>query len=342
MKIFSTDNSQKFKSVRITEPFYKFDGKFDDYSTLTNRLYRWVLTVYPKDSEWFGTSRAQDLCFDDICSIKEYEGQYVKLEFPKWYEPIIRKLDLLNVLDLCYQLEKELAAGNTPTEGPKAGEKQSFFYDSKISFAHSGQPIHFGKSLINEGDFPFNIAFHEMAHNFQFGGLPGFMHLLGGEYYSKTPISFGFAEGLATLANLYITEKLKDGDINPNSMSLIREGREKMRHDYGTALRVYEENGANQQRITPDIIDGMMIQLGDQYGWDMFPKFFKIFLKNPTTDQILALAGDDDIKRTTIFVAAFSIASSKDLKDQFIKWDFPIDDNFYQTILPLVKICILD
>jgi hypothetical protein len=339
--IFSTDSTQKFKSGRIKEPFYNFNGRFDDNSKLKNRLYRWVLTVHPKDCDWTGSSRAQDLCFHDNCTLKIYKGQFVKLEFPKWYEPTIRKLDLLTVLDICYQLEKELAADHIPTEGPKTGEKQAFFYDSKISFAHSGQPIHFGKSLINEGDFPFNIAFHEMAHNFQFGGLPGFMHLLGGEYYNKTSISFGFAEGLATLANLYITEKIKDSDINPNSLSLIREGREKMRRDHGTALRFYEQNSSDHQRITPDIIDGMMIHLGDQYGWDMFPKFFRIFLKNSTVNEIYALAGEDNSKRTTIIVAAFSAAAGTDLKNQFIKWDFPIDEKFYQTILPSVRRYIL-
>jgi hypothetical protein len=336
VEIFSTDQSQAFKSGRIADTSYAFTGRFKDNSTLQKRLYRWLLKVYPTGTNWSGTSNTQDLFIRDLGEIKTYEGKYIKLEFPKWYEPTLNKLDLVKKLDKCYQLEKELAAGQVPFNG----EKQAFLYDPKIRFAHSGNPIHFGKNLFKEWDFPFNISFHEMAHNFQYDGLPRFHYLLGGEYYSKTALYNGFAEGLATLANLYITETLEEKDVLPQTHALIIRDKEKMRKDFPEALRVYEESGANSERITPDIVDGMLIRLGDEYGWDMYPKFFRIFLKNETTDQIYKLAGTDDTKRVTILVAAFCLACGDDLRDQFKKWDFPIDDDYFETIRPMVKSCI--
>ena len=340
VEICSTDSSQVFKSERISEPKFSFNGKFKDGSSMKKRLYRWSLHVYPVGTNWSGRSKPQDIIISDLGQIKRYQGKYIELEFPKWYEPTIKKLDLLEVLDKCYLLQKELAAGQVPTLGPLPGEKQSFLYDPNITFAHSGNPIHFGKTLINEGSFPFFIALHEMGHNFQLGGGAGFSYLLGNEYYDKTTIYFGFSEGLATLASLYITESLTKEDVNSQVFELLQKENKKMRTNYPKALQIYEDNGADRVRITPDIIDGICIRLGDKYGWQIFPKFFRIFLKNETTDKIYKLAGSDDSKRITIIVAALSAASGENLCSQFKKWDFPLDEDFYVAIRPMVEKCI--
>lgn len=341
IEIYSTDKTQKYVSGKISESSFAFDGMFEDSSTLKKRLYRWKLTVFPENSEWTGTSKPHDVCVGDLGKIKIYRGKYIELEFPKWYEPTINKLDLLKVLDKCYLLQKKLAAGQVPTLGPLPGKKQTFIYDPKITFAHSGNPIHFGKTFINEGSFPFFIALHEMAHNFQLGGGVGFTHLLGNEYYDKTTINFGFSEGLATLAFLYIAENLTREDLTPRVFELLQKEKQKKSRDYSKALKLYEKNGADEERITPDIIDGICIRLGDQYGWEIFPVFFRIFLQNEITDQIYELAGDDNAKRTTILIAAFSVVSKDDLRKEFRLWDFPIDDEYYRKILPLVKEALL-
>jgi len=259
------------------------------------------------------------------------------LEFPQWYKTTIDTLDLIRLLDTCYLLEKELAAGQVPTLGPLPGEKQAFLYDSAITFAFSGNPIHFGKTLLKENNFPLFLSFHEMGHNFQFGGLPGFAYLLGDENYQRTSLTFGFAEGLATLASLYITEKIDKEVLKASVQKLFEEEKKSMREKFGTALEFYENQGLDWTRITPDIIDGMCLRLGDRYGWEKFPVFFRIFLKSDVNDQIFELAGDDDTKRTTIFIAAFSAAVDDDLREQFREWNIPLDDQYYQAILPLVE-----
>ena len=340
VEIYSTDSSQVLKSERISKINFSFNGKFEDGSSMKKRLYRWSLNVYPIGINWSGKSKPQDIIISDLGQIKKYRGKYIELEFPKWYEPTIKKLDLLEVLDKCYLLQKELAAGQVPTLGPLPGEKQSFLYDPNITFAHSGNPIHFGKTLINEGSFPFFITLHEMAHNFQFGGLPGFAYLLGNEYYDKTTIYFGFSEGFATLASLYITESLTKEDVNSQVFELLQKENKKMRRNYPKALQLYEKNGADKERITPNTIDGICIRIGDKYGWQIFPKFFRIFLKNEITDKIYKLAGSNDSKRITIIVAALSAASGDDLCSQFKKWDFPLDEDFYMAIRPMVEKCI--
>lgn len=342
VEICSTDSSQVFESERISESKFSFNGKFKDGSAMQKRLYRWSLNVYPIGTNWSGKSKPQDIIISDLGRIKKYQGKYVELEFPKWYEPTIKKLDLVEFLDKCYLLQKELAAGQVPTLGPLPGEKQAFIYDPKITFAHSGNPIHFGKTFINEGSFPFFIALHEIAHNFQLGGGAGFSYLLGNEYYDKTTINFGFSEGLATLAFLYIARNLDREDVNPRVFELLQKENQKKSADYAKALQLYEKNDADEERITPDIIDGICIRLGDRYGWEIFPLFFRIFLQSDITDQIYEWAGDDDTKRTTILIAAFSVASGDDLRETFSKWDLPIDNEYYQKILPLVEEALAD
>jgi len=337
VEIYSTDKIQYFNSGRIDTPSYSFNGLFKDGTRFRKRLYRWELKVYPGGTEWTGTSKPQDLIIGDLGTMNRYGGEYIQLDFPKWYETTIDTLDLIRLLDTCYLLEKELAADQVPSLGPLPGEKQAFLYDPTITFAYSGNPIHFGKNHINENGFPLFLTFHEMGHNFQFGGLPGFEYLLGGEYYDQTPIFFGFSEGLATLASLYITEKIDKGCLKPIVKNLFETENRSMREKFGTALEFYENNKPNRNHITPDIIDGICIRLGDRYGWKMFPGFFRIFLKSAVNDRIYQLAGNDDIKRVTIFVAALSVSANDDLRKQFRKWDFPLDERYYRKILPLVE-----
>lgn len=337
IEIYSTDTTQYFNSGRINTAKYSFNGIFQDGSRFRKRLYRWQLKVYPEDTEWIGIGKPQDLVIGDLGTINRYEGDYIRLDFPKWYKSTIDTLDLIRLLDSCYLLERELAAGQFPSLGPLPGEKQVLLYDPTITFAYSGNPIHFGKRHITENGFPLFLTFHEMGHNFQFGGLPGFAYLLGGSYYNPNPIFFGFSEGLATLASLYIIETINRKNLKPIVKEMFEKENKEMREKFGKALEYYEKHKPNHKHITPDIIDGICIRLGDYYGWDMFPVFFKIFLKNDINDKIYQLAGEDDTRRTTIFVTAFSVAAGNDLRKQFKEWDFPVDDEYFQMIQPLVE-----
>lgn len=337
IEIYSTDKTQYYKSGRFDTCSFSFNGIFQDGSRFRKRLYRWELRVFPAGTEWVGTSKPQDLPAGDLGKIQRYEGQYIQMDFPKWYEPTIDAMDLVNLLDTGYSIEKELSAGQVPSLGPLPGEKQGFLYDPTINFAYSGNPIHFGKNHLNENKFSLFITFHEMGHNFQFGGLPGFAYLLGEEYYDKTAIFNGLAEGLASLASLYVAETIDKNELTPLMKNLVDEENKSMREKFLAALESYETRKLGRDRMTPDILDGICIRLGDKFGWEMFPGFFRIFLKNDVNDQIYQLAGNDDTKRTTIFVTAFSVAADHDLRKQFQKWNYPIDNKFYKTILPLVK-----
>jgi hypothetical protein len=253
-----------------------------------------------------------------------------------WYASVIQEFDLLNLLDKCYLLEKELNAGQVPVLGPKLGEKQIFFYDRKIMFAHSGQPIHFGKKFVHGDEIPFSIFLHEMAHNFQIGGLPGFPKLLLDEDLDHAHSGFCFSEGLATLAAMYGAEMLQSAVLNPKMNNVIRAERIKMRANFYEALRYYEESGNNFKNLTPDVVNGILYLLGDTYGWTIFPKFFKIFLEDDVTRQIYEQVNHKESRSMSVLICALSMSCNHDLVTDFMNWGFPVDLQFCNQISPLM------
>jgi hypothetical protein len=337
IEIIDIHDQQKFNSGRIPDTKFLFKGVFSDGSLLKKNVYRWTLTVYPINNEWQGVTNFYDFSIGDLCSDARYEGTYIVMNFPKWYSSIIKEYDLIDFLDRCYLLVKELSAGQVPVLGPKLGEKQEFFYDKKIMFAHSGQPIHIGKKFVDGNNVVFNILLHEMAHNFQIGGLPGFPKLLLNENLDNFQAGFCFSEGLATLASMYAAERLSPEETNESMLQVIRTERKKMRDTYYEALNYYLESGIKFENLTPDVVDGMLYTVGDKYGFEVFPKFFKIFHENEMTKQIYKLAGEEESKILAVLVSALSAASEEDLIDDFLYWEFPIDIQFYKNVSPLIK-----
>lgn len=326
-----------FYSGEIEGNEYYFNGYFPDSTQLSEGVYRWTLKVLPKNSEWTGLSNFYDFAIGEECTHKIFESKYIELDFPQWYHRVIKKFDLLTLLDKCYLLTTVLNAGQVPELGPKLGEKQQLYYDKKIMFAHSGQPIHLGKKFIDGKSVPLSTILHEMAHNFQIGGLYGFPQiLLDGEMKDKNA-SFCFSEGLATLNSIYVVEKISDEILNNELKEIIQKEKTRMRANYIKALEYYEVSGNNFNKLTPDVIDGIFYYLGDQYDWDIFPQFFKIFLRNDINDSIYKLINSEESKMLSVIISSLSVSCGTDLREKFREWGFPFDDQFYDQIFQKVR-----
>jgi hypothetical protein len=88
--------------------------------------------------------------------------------------------------------------------------------------------------------------------------------------------------------------------------------------------------------INADIIDGIFIYLAENsslnnFGWEVYPRFYKAFLPSSYNITMSERKGD------TFFVAALSAATEDDLRFLFRdKWNFPIDDAYYNEIYPIL------
>ncbi len=330
-------NDRVYKSGLIENHQFFFNGFFPDSTKLSKGVYRWTLKVLPKNNEWMGLSNFYDFSIGETCDHQVFGGTYVELDFPGWYTRVIQKFDLVNFLDKCYLLTTTLNAGQVPILGPKLGEKQKFFYDKKIMFAYSGQPIHLGKKFIDGKSIPFSILLHEMAHNFQIGGLPGFPKILLDDKMNNNNAGFCFSEGLATLNSMYVAEKILQENVSEEIKIVIENDRKKMIDTYSEALNYYEKSGNDYIKLTPDVVDGIFYYLGNKYSWDIFSQFFKIFQENKNTDKIYNLVQSKESKMLSVIIGSLSVACKDDLREKFLIWGFPFDDQFYRTIYPLIQ-----
>jgi hypothetical protein len=287
--------------------------------------------------------------------INEFCGSKVSFWFPPDYsavpsgmtlEEMVNIFDLVQTSDLAYQLEQELTGCVS-----FLGEMQFYIFEGGENEGTrvcgiSGNPVRLGMNLTDpeihnciqlypDGDPHWGVMYHEMGHNFT-GPLFRFF-----EAFQKYggPSSGTYMEGLATLCGMFAMERLT---AHPQFYGLDEDALRSLndpwiygsiaflRVVFGNALEDYVAGGSNYNTITADILDGMLIQLGDTYGWEYYPRFFNVFLPQ---NRSFGLEIDSEIKRATLFVAALSAAFKRDLRSKFRDdWGFPIDETFYAGI----------
>jgi hypothetical protein len=85
---------------------------------------------------------------------------------------------------------------------------------------------------------------------------------------------------------------------------------------------------------TPDVLDGMLMLLAEQYGWGIFPRFFSIFYP---PDETIGFSPASETERATFFIAALSAAAAADLRTTFRAWKLPCHDALFAEWLPVLR-----
>ena len=136
------------------------------------------------------------------------------------------------------------------------------------------------------------VLFHELGHVF-----------LGNYDF----ISGDFSEMLAEISKLYLLENLGFKELfNEQARKALE------------ALRSYEEE-ANFSRINTEVLTGMMLELKEKYGWNMFKRYFKL-VNRYTVFPRVSLE-----RKINAFVYLLSIAAGEDLTGKFRDWGFPVE-----------------
>jgi hypothetical protein len=85
----------------------------------------------------------------------------------------------------------------------------------------------------------------------------------------------------------------------------------------------YQNAGHDYDAIDANIVDGILLEMHDQYGMDIWFDLFSTFLP---AEAPLPLTIDTKMKQATWFVAAMSVSAGEDLRNRFeIEYGFPID-----------------
>ena len=253
------------------------------------------------------------------------------------FDEMMHKYNVVHVTDINYEIQKQLVG-----MAPLNGDPQLWAFDYLLC-GGAGQPIGLGYGCIEnpENEPHWGVFYHEAGHVFT-------EHIFGFHFspVSVTPscdspkfgglTKFVFSEGFATLNGMYSIHEMIQNPSKYNIDEPELSSLKRAFNGYGyfrTKLKEYEEEGGNYEKINPDVIDGIFLELADEYGWEIYPKFYKVFLPE-YWDQY------DDIKEgkgATFFVTALSAASGDDLRARFEKWDFPIDDKYFNNVYPILK-----
>jgi len=294
-----------------------------------------------------------------------FRGQHVAFYMPEeaagiGFGQVIREYNVVGATDVAYLLQEELT-GVVPFHGTvqhfigEPGESGGM----RVCGAN-GNPIRLGYNVSEppphnncirepEGHPHWGVMWHEMGHNFTLTPVR-FLQLYGG---GSGAVQLVYCETMASLALVYAQERVVSepnhlglGDFTVTSIGGRNYGA--LLFNKENSLRDLANYEASQAHFTEldngqqiAALHGMLTKLGETYGWDIFPRFFKIFLPAEEPWDLFDQA-DTETKKHTVTVCALSIAADTDLRKHFTEWNFPIDEAFYQQIKAQIEAAILN
>jgi hypothetical protein len=200
-----------------------------------------------------------------------------------------------------------------------------------------GEPLHNSCFIVN--DDPENrvpqwfVYFHEMGHNFTMSCNSFNMFLWQPSETQNT----AYCEGLASLAGLWCWQAIAamPGGLGQAAVASLSAQFQGYASNFRQALADYEGGGADYDAITPDALDGILLEMKDTYGLKAWFDLYSTFL--PDIAQ-LPVALDTKEKQATWFVAAMSASCGADLRGLFeSEYGFPIDESAWPEILEAVE-----
>ncbi len=281
-----------------------------------------------------------------VADIDTARGEHIEFIYPTTFQEKLDNFEVLKAIDWGTQVESQLC-------GTEFHEIQVVQFNPWIEgVAYCGNPVSMGSWMWE--DPPWFVVFHELGHNYtmaaeRFNNLYpalGYDTPMGGDNWD---FGTNFVEAWATMVGLYSMHELitecEKYQLGRNCVTSLEQNFTDMKNSYIGQLNGYEQD-PNFHILNPDLLDGMFMSLGEEYGYDIFRYFFKMLQPPDQTWDVLTeiknnVTRDYDFAKTvsmTVTCCAFSVATGVDLRNQFeTKWDFPIDNLIYTQIKPEIE-----
>jgi hypothetical protein len=282
---------------------------------------------------------------------QNYPGERVTFYLPAFIEGVdldglTRTYEVVEATDRAYLAQAE-GLGTVPT----GGGMEYFVLDvaddpATAVCGASGNPIRLGwlwGQAANNSCYIVNdpanrvpqwfVIFHEMGHNFTAACNAFNMFLWG----PSEPHNVAYAEGLGSLAAMWSWKVIVTYPTNlgPLTLANIEEHYQSNAARFRQSLDAYEDAGADYMTIDPDIVDGILLEMYDEYGLKIWFDLFSTFLPS---EAPLPIPMDSTEKQATWIVAAMSASSGLDQRNRFRdEYGFPIDDAAWAEILDIVQ-----
>lgn len=186
------------------------------------------------------------------------------------------------------------------------------------------------------GEPHWSVMFHECGHNATGANSRLNVYLRG-----SSALGAAFGEAEASICGLYamckMIENPRAGWLAGDALASLNSctsygGFCKVSNGYLAALTAYEQDpdADDFDKVTPHVVDGMLVSLCNAYGWEKLRRLFSIFL--PRDD---AFSFDPKYHHPSFVAACFSAAFEADLLEVCRdRWGFQVDEDFYWQILP--------
>ncbi len=282
-------------------------------------------------------------------AMRDYVGEFITVRVPGQlgsysFETLMTNLQVGTVLDALFRMERRFCGTR-----PCVGGQQYYVLDpgvdadGTVPCAVSGNPIRVGVGVDNlrscfggEDWIHWGVLGHELGHNFLYQA--SFMDFVNG-----LSNGFAYSEGLASAVGAFSVQELinhpQRHGLSSNTIASLNGlhlalSPDNIRHDHYGVLTNYEANPDYAADFTPDHVDAILFKLGDQYGPNFFFRLMSVFY--PPEEVFLGYR--NETQRLTFWVAACSAAARADLRARFRDtWGYPIDDAFYEAILPQIE-----
>ena len=254
------------------------------------------------------------------------------------YHSYLLSYEVARVSSLAVSIQKDLV-GRPPDDG----DNRIFAYNFPAC-GWAGQPIWLGWGCVLQ---PYNaqlrpaweIYYHELGHTM-------LTHIFSSKFPGLTKYDWNrYGEGWATLNGMYTINKLIQNKTQYNLKQEIVDTLQFVKNN-SRIFYIEDQNGGESlwkyenvynkdfSKLNANIMDGMLIVLAEDspdlnpYGWEIYPRFFKVFLPEYWDRYSTVVDGE------TFFIAVLSAAAGNDLRPLFVnEWNFPIDNNYYNEIL---------
>ena len=282
-----------------------------------------------------------------VADIDTVRGEHIEFICPSTYKEVLERCDVIKAIDLGTQIQSQLCG--TEFHGIQVIQYNPWMH----GVASCGNPVDMGSWMWNDNP-PWFVVFHELGHNYtlaadRFNNLYpalGYDTPMGGDNWD---FGTNYVEAWASMVGLFAVHELfsKSGQyqLTTEGAASLEQGFNDQKNSFMGQLQGYEED-PNFHILTPDLLDGMFMSLGEEYGYEIFPRFFRILQPPDQSWDVLTVVKNNvrsnyDLSKTvamTVTCCAFSVAAGADLRTQFRdQWDFPIDNEKYEEIKPEIE-----
>ncbi len=282
---------------------------------------------------------------------QSYPSQHVTFWVPPMIEgvnleAITEDYEIVGATERAY-LAQAIGVGTVPTSGGMEYFVLDVANDPETSVCGAsgnpirlgwlyGVPVHNSCYIVND---PANrvpqwfVLWHEMGHNFTSACYAFNLFCMG----PSGPHNAAYSEGLASLAATWSRHMVlaKPQGLGPMALNDIEQHFSNYESVWRQDLVNYKNAGPDYDTMDANVLDGILLELHDQYGMDLWFDLFSTFLP---PDAPLPVTIDTKEKQATWFVAAVSVSAGEDLRGFFAtEYGFPIDDAFWAEIEGMVE-----